>query len=94
MLLCYNLAFCEISSRHDSVINTLYSGMQCGNCGLRFSQDDKKFYDSHLDWHFHNNRIGRDGRKAASRTWFHLKEVVYLHVVLFLVSEINYLVMN
>jgi len=64
----------DLKTRHDSVINTLYSGMQCGNCGLRFSQDDKKFYDNHLDWHFHNNRIGRDGRKSASRTWFHMKE--------------------
>lgn len=59
------------SRRCDSLINSLYNGIQCGNCGLRFSQD-RCLYDSHLDWHFRNNKKDINSKRSVWRMWYFL----------------------
>jgi len=49
----------------------LYSGMQCGSCGLRFPADQTQRYSSHLDWHFRQNRRDKGAaNKPKSRKWY------------------------
>ncbi|KRF79499.1 uncharacterized protein Dvir_GJ21559, isoform C [Drosophila virilis] len=61
-----------IKTRQSAVIATLYLGMQCSSCGVRFPPEQTIKYSQHLDWHFRQNRRERDStRKATSRRWFY-----------------------
>ncbi|KAG5886429.1 hypothetical protein JTB14_035721 [Gonioctena quinquepunctata] len=58
--------------RQNTLYTTLYSGMQCSSCGMRFSLDSSMQYSQHLDWHFRQNRKGkRNSRIATSRRWYY-----------------------
>ncbi|KAK9738323.1 CID domain [Popillia japonica] len=58
--------------RQSALIMTLYSGMQCSSCGMRFPPEHSMQYSQHLDWHFRQNRKGkRNIRKASSRRWYY-----------------------
>lgn len=61
-----------IKKRQQAIIDTLYSGIQCSSCGLRFPPEQTIKYSQHLDWHFRQNRRERDSkRKAHSRKWYY-----------------------
>ncbi|ALC41827.1 Pcf11 [Drosophila busckii] len=61
-----------IKTRQAAVVATLYLGMQCSSCGVRFPPEQTIKYSQHLDWHFRQNRRERDStRKATSRRWFY-----------------------
>nr|XP_017087206.2 uncharacterized protein LOC108118833 isoform X2 [Drosophila bipectinata] len=61
-----------IKTRQSAVIATLYLGMQCSSCGVRFPPEQTIKYSQHLDWHFRQNRRERDStRKATSRKWYY-----------------------
>lgn len=68
-----NLARPEtIKTRQQAIVDTLYIGIQCGSCGLRFPPEQTIRYSQHLDWHFRQNRRERDSkRKAQSRRWYY-----------------------
>ncbi|KRT84698.1 hypothetical protein AMK59_1819 [Oryctes borbonicus] len=58
--------------RQPALITTLYSGMQCSSCGMRFPPEHSMQYSQHLDWHFRQNRKGKKNiRKASSRRWYY-----------------------
>lgn len=44
-----------LKKRHSSIIDALYLGTQCGNCGIRFAVEETTKYSQHLDWHFRAN---------------------------------------
>ncbi|KAI9553963.1 hypothetical protein GHT06_019234 [Daphnia sinensis] len=57
--------------RPNIAIAMLYSGMQCGSCGLRFPADQTVRYSTHLDWHFRQNRREKGASKRPqSRKWY------------------------
>ncbi|XP_023168647.2 uncharacterized protein LOC111597926 isoform X2 [Drosophila hydei] len=61
-----------IKTRQSAVIASLYLGMQCSSCGVRFPPEQTIKYSQHLDWHFRQNRRERDStRKPTSRRWFY-----------------------
>lgn len=61
-----------IKKRQQAIIDTLYCGIQCSSCGLRFPPEQTIKYSQHLDWHFRQNRRERDSkRKAHSRKWYY-----------------------
>ncbi|KAH8348098.1 hypothetical protein KR084_004094 [Drosophila pseudotakahashii] len=61
-----------IKARQSAVVATLYLGMQCSSCGVRFPPEQTIKYSQHLDWHFRQNRRERDStRKATSRRWYY-----------------------
>ncbi|EDV98215.1 uncharacterized protein LOC6569091 [Drosophila grimshawi] len=61
-----------IKTRQAAVIATLYLGMQCSSCGVRFPPEQTIKYSQHLDWHFRQNRRERDStRKTTSSRWFY-----------------------
>ncbi|EDW77070.2 LOW QUALITY PROTEIN: uncharacterized protein Dwil_GK22121 [Drosophila willistoni] len=61
-----------IKTRQSAVVATLYLGMQCSSCGVRFPPEQTIKYSQHLDWHFRQNRRDRDtNRKATSRRWYY-----------------------
>lgn len=61
-----------IKKRQQAIIDTLYIGIQCSSCGLRFPPEQTIKYSQHLDWHFRQNRRERDSkRKAMSRKWYY-----------------------
>ncbi|KAK6625832.1 hypothetical protein RUM43_006131 [Polyplax serrata] len=61
-----------LRERQPSYINTLYSGIQCSSCGVRFSPEETVKYSRHLDWHFRQNRREKDAaRKGQSRKWYY-----------------------
>ncbi len=55
--------------RYDSVINLLLTGEPCTSCGLRFTNNDKEEYQRHLDWHYNENRLDKEGTRSKSRNW-------------------------
>ncbi|XP_017783738.1 PREDICTED: uncharacterized protein LOC108567653 isoform X2 [Nicrophorus vespilloides] len=58
--------------KQPAVIYSLYSGMQCSSCGMRFPPENSVLYSQHLDWHFRQNRKGKKSiRKATSRRWYY-----------------------
>ncbi|XP_051175876.1 uncharacterized protein LOC127291029 isoform X2 [Leptopilina boulardi] len=59
--------------KQPAVIGLLYNGMQCSSCGLRYATPElTSRYSLHLDWHFRQNRKGKDSqRKAHSRTFYY-----------------------
>ncbi|RWS25389.1 pre-mRNA cleavage complex 2 protein Pcf11-like protein [Leptotrombidium deliense] len=74
----------SLKVHRPSVIASLYNGIQCTNCSLRFddkenntiaSNNRKTNYAKHLDWHFRQNRKDKvkPSASAASlkRMWFY-----------------------
>lgn len=74
---------------HQFAIDQLYSGVQCTNCSLRFSDEalkdengKKSRYARHLDWHFRQNRrdkakpgsVGSSNQQAHRRPWCYTSE--------------------
>lgn len=58
--------------RQMPIITAQYSGMQCSSCGVRFPPESSVQYSQHLDWHFRQNRRGRNSaRKALCRKWYY-----------------------
>lgn len=61
-----------IKKRSAGIVDTLYNGMQCSSCGVRFPPEQTIKYSQHLDWHFRQNRRDRDAsKKAHSRKWYY-----------------------
>ncbi|XP_036334339.1 uncharacterized protein LOC118744970 isoform X1 [Rhagoletis pomonella] len=61
-----------VKTRQTAIVDTLFSGMQCSSCGVRFPPEQTIKYSQHLDWHFRQNRRERDlSRKAHSRKWYY-----------------------
>jgi pre-mRNA cleavage complex 2 protein Pcf11 len=61
-----------IKKRQQAIVDTLYSGIQCSSCGLRFPPEQTMKYSQHLDWHFRQNRRERDSkRRAHFRKWYY-----------------------
>ncbi|XP_043484064.1 uncharacterized protein LOC122512348 isoform X2 [Leptopilina heterotoma] len=63
----------SLKVKQPAVIGLLYNGMQCSSCGLRYATPElTSRYSLHLDWHFRQNRKGKDSqRKAHSRTFYY-----------------------
>lgn len=58
--------------RQMPIITAQYAGMQCSSCGVRFPPESSVQYSQHLDWHFRQNRRGRNSaRKALCRKWYY-----------------------
>ncbi|XP_077197433.1 pre-mRNA cleavage complex 2 protein Pcf11 [Paroedura picta] len=67
-----NFVIEELKQRHDSVINRLYTGIQCYSCGMRFTTSQTDVYADHLDWHYRQNRTEKDvSRKVTHRRWYY-----------------------
>lgn len=61
-----------IKKRQPAIVDTLYCGIQCSSCGLRFPPEQTMKYSQHLDWHFRQNRRERDSkRRAHFRKWYY-----------------------
>lgn len=61
-----------LKKRHPSIINSLYSGIQCSSCGIRFPLEQTIKYSQHLDWHFRENRRERDSARRAPQRKLYL----------------------
>lgn len=62
----------SIKTRQAAIVATLFTGMQCSSCGVRFPPEQTIKYSQHLDWHFRQNRRERDtSRKAHARKWYY-----------------------
>ncbi|KAG0316920.1 hypothetical protein BGZ97_006164 [Linnemannia gamsii] len=64
----------DIQRRRPAAIQVMYGTppLQCNQCGYRCpkSADAQKKMDSHLDWHFRQNRRLKDkAKKSHSRSW-------------------------
>uniref|UniRef100_A0A8C6X8V1 Pre-mRNA cleavage complex 2 protein Pcf11 n=1 Tax=Naja naja TaxID=35670 RepID=A0A8C6X8V1_NAJNA len=67
-----NFVIEELKQRYDSVINRLYTGIQCYSCGMRFTTSQTDVYADHLDWHYRQNRTEKDvSRKITHRRWYY-----------------------
>lgn len=61
-----------LKKRQNGIVDTLYLGIQCSSCGLRFPPEQTMKYSQHLDWHFRQNRRERDSkRRAHFRKWYY-----------------------
>lgn len=61
-----------VKKRQHAIVDTLYCGIQCSSCGLRFPPEQTMKYSQHLDWHFRQNRRERDSkRRAHFRKWYY-----------------------
>ncbi|XP_067663698.1 uncharacterized protein [Haliotis asinina] len=57
---------------YKGVIQKIYHGIQCSSCGTRFRMEDTDLYREHLDWHFRQNKRGKDDTKVArNRNWYY-----------------------
>lgn len=56
----------HLRRRRKWVIESLYRGMQCSSCGVRYPPEQTMQYSHHLDWHFHENRRQRQSTKTAN----------------------------
>ncbi|XP_043927937.1 pre-mRNA cleavage complex 2 protein Pcf11 [Protopterus annectens] len=62
----------DLKQRYESVINRLYTGIQCYSCGMRFTSSQTDIYADHLDWHYRQNRTEKDvSRKVTHRRWYY-----------------------
>ncbi|XP_053312660.1 pre-mRNA cleavage complex 2 protein Pcf11 isoform X2 [Spea bombifrons] len=62
----------DLKRRYDSIINRLYTGIQCYSCGMRFTKSQTDVYADHLDWHYRQNRTEKDvSRKITHRRWYY-----------------------
>ncbi|CAI5773462.1 PCF11 cleavage and polyadenylation factor subunit [Podarcis lilfordi] len=67
-----NFVIEELKQRYDSIINRLYTGIQCYSCGMRFTTSQTDVYADHLDWHYRQNRTEKDvSRKVTHRRWYY-----------------------
>ena len=69
-ILIYLIFF--IFRRQEAVIERIFDpkAMQCKNCGVRYSPNDQRAYEQHLNWHFRMNKKNKENaRKAQSRKW-------------------------
>ncbi|XP_030055959.1 pre-mRNA cleavage complex 2 protein Pcf11 isoform X2 [Microcaecilia unicolor] len=67
-----NFTIEELKQRYDTVINRLYTGIQCYSCGMRFTASQTDVYADHLDWHYRQNRTEKDvSRKITHRRWYY-----------------------
>ena len=56
--------------KYKDSYQSLYAGIQCSSCGLRFSQDGVQKYRDHLDWHFQQNKRKKQENKVTKfRQW-------------------------
>lgn len=61
-----------LKKRQMAIVHSLFSGMQCSSCGVRFPPEQTMKYSQHLDWHYRQNRRERDSaRRAHSRKWYY-----------------------
>lgn len=61
-----------LKKRQLAIVHSLFSGMQCSSCGVRFPPEQTMKYSQHLDWHYRQNRRERDSaRRAHSRKWYY-----------------------
>lgn len=61
-----------LKKRQAAIVKTLFSGVQCGDCGIRFPSHETQKYGQHLDWHYRQNRREKDSaKKASSRKWYY-----------------------
>lgn len=68
----FSFFFISFCRRYDSVINRLYTGIQCYSCGMRFTTSQTDVYADHLDWHYRQNRTEKDvSRKITHRRWYY-----------------------
>lgn len=79
MYICYvplpllslsSLSSLPSSSVYKDLYMSLHEGEPCTSCGLRFRDDQRDEYQAHLDWHYHENRLDKDGTRATMRNWF------------------------
>lgn len=62
----------QLKVRQPAIVDTLYAGIQCSGCGLRFPKHETIKYSQHLDWHYRQNRRERNtSRRAQARYWFY-----------------------
>ncbi|MBN3308854.1 PCF11 protein, partial [Amia calva] len=62
----------DMKQRYDSVINRLYTGIQCYSCGMRFTASQTDVNADHLDWHYRQNRSEKDiSKKVTHRRWYY-----------------------
>ncbi|KAJ1982291.1 mRNA 3' end processing factor [Dimargaris verticillata] len=65
----------DIQQKRPGLAEKLYSAYpgQCKQCAIRFraTEDGKRQYQAHLDWHFRRNRrLKESKRRAQPRGWF------------------------
>ncbi|KAG9301109.1 hypothetical protein G9A89_012492 [Geosiphon pyriformis] len=65
----------DVQKRREGTVSVLYDAypLQCKQCGFRYAktEEGKSKMDTHLDWHFRQNRRMKDkAKKAQSRSWF------------------------
>ena len=48
----------------------LHRGEPCTSCGLRFTEDQRDAYQQHLDWHYQENRMDKEGTRGMMRNWY------------------------
>ncbi|XP_019854910.1 PREDICTED: pre-mRNA cleavage complex 2 protein Pcf11-like [Amphimedon queenslandica] len=60
----------ELKMDYEGLHMLLHEGEPCTSCGLRFREDQREEYQAHLDWHYQENRLDKDGSRATMRNWF------------------------
>lgn len=60
-----------LKKRNKAAIGSLYNGIACSNCSMRFDEKETSKYRQHLDYHFRQNRREREMRhKLQRREWY------------------------
>ncbi len=61
-----------LKQKHNQAIQNLYGGIQCGTCGMRFTNEQSNRYSKHYDWHFRQNKKEKEEiNMAHSRSWYY-----------------------
>ncbi|XP_068232652.1 pre-mRNA cleavage complex 2 protein Pcf11-like isoform X1 [Palaemon carinicauda] len=61
----------NLRKRRKWVIESVYRGMQCSSCGLRYPPEQTVQYSHHLDWHFRKNKKQQESTKKANTRKFY-----------------------
>ncbi|KAK7083093.1 hypothetical protein SK128_015199 [Halocaridina rubra] len=61
----------NLRKRRKWLIETIYRGMQCSSCGLRYPPEQTVQYSHHLDWHFRKNKKQQESTKKANTRKFY-----------------------
>ncbi|KAK2163156.1 hypothetical protein LSH36_84g01011 [Paralvinella palmiformis] len=62
----------KLKKQYSGGIQLLSVGIQCASCGLRFVPEQKDKYREHLDWHFRQNKRGKDQMNMPKhRDWYY-----------------------
>ncbi|KAK4312787.1 hypothetical protein Pmani_015799 [Petrolisthes manimaculis] len=56
----------NLRKRRAWLVESLYRGMQCSSCGLRYPPEQTLQYSHHLDWHFRQNIKQQESTKKAN----------------------------